>query len=268
MAALRQFGGGPGVDEGEEVGAVVGQRAQRQLELVNEALRQFAFDGLDVALGDPLEVIPEGLAGELPGGGREQAGEDGLAIPVGELEFTGGVNRAIEGGEEEILTDGEPLVPFGEVAVEEFDEPEVLSEVVEGDNVAKGGDGHRVGLWHLGLLFFEDGDEEILRGAKVDGADDFGLAVNALAFTGVVIGLAVNDLGGKAGHAQNPPFRAAGTAGQLHIIRSYERKVKGPKWCIRTGQARKTGEKRPSGGDLAPLVTCLGRSYKIGTWGD
>ena len=103
--------------------------------------------------------------------------------------------------------------------------------------------------------FFEDGGEEILRGAKVDGADDFGLAVNALAFTGVVIGLAVNDLGGKAGHAQNPPFRAAGTAGQLHIIRSYERKVKGPKWCVRTGQARKTGGKRPFGGDLAPLVT-------------
>ena len=92
------------------------------------------------------------------------------------------------------------------MTVEEFDEPEVLGEVVQGDDVAKGSDGHRVGLWDLGLLFFEDGGEEILRRAKVDGADDFGLAVNALAFTGVVIGLAVNDLGGKAGHAQNPPL--------------------------------------------------------------
>jgi hypothetical protein len=55
-----------------------------------------------------------------------------------------------------------------------------------------------------------------------------------LAFTGVVIGVAVNDLGGKAGHAQNPPLRAAGTAGQLDIIRSYERKVKWAKWSART----------------------------------
>jgi len=63
VAALRQFGRGARVDEGEEVGAVVGQGAERQLELRDQPLRQFAFDGLDVLLLDAVKVVPEGLAG-------------------------------------------------------------------------------------------------------------------------------------------------------------------------------------------------------------
>src|SRR5208283_3088176 len=98
-----------------------------------------------MVLRDEIKVIPEGLAGELLGGGGQQARQRGLAIPVSKLEFARGLDSAVEGGEEEILADREPLLAFGKVAVEEFDEPDLLSEIVEGDDIAKSGDRDRVG---------------------------------------------------------------------------------------------------------------------------
>src|SRR5271157_306054 len=157
-------------------------------------------------------MIPEGLAGELTGGGGEQARERGLAVPVRKQEFTGGVDGAIEGGEEKILTDRESLVPFGKVTIQEMDEADLLGQVVKGNNITEGGNGHGMGLRDLSLLFFENGSDEVLGGAKVDSADDLGLAVDALAFADIVVGLAVNDLGRQAGHARNPPVGAAGVA--------------------------------------------------------
>ena len=48
VALLGEFGGGAGVDVREEVGPVVGERAERELELLDEPLRELAFGGRDV----------------------------------------------------------------------------------------------------------------------------------------------------------------------------------------------------------------------------
>jgi hypothetical protein len=44
------------------------------------------------------------------------------------------------------------------------------------------------------------GGDEVLDLAEVDLADDLGLAVNTLAIAGVVVGVAVDQLGGEARH--------------------------------------------------------------------
>src|SRR5216683_8018919 len=157
-----------------------------------------------VRFGDEIEVIPEGLAGQLLGGGGQQPGQRGGAIPIGEAELAGGMDGAIDGGEQQILADGKPLGPLGEVTVQEGDESDLLGEVVQGDDVAEGSDIDGVGLWNLALLVPQGGGDEIVGRAQVDSADDLRPAVDALAFAGVVVGVAVNDLGREARHAVNP----------------------------------------------------------------
>jgi len=51
--------------------------------------------------------------------------------------------------------------------------------------------------WLLGPL---GGSDEVVDFAEVDLTDDFGLALDALAITGVVIGVAADNLGGEARH--------------------------------------------------------------------
>lgn len=77
VTAGRQPGRGAGIDKGEEVGAVIHQRAQGEVQLLHQPLRERLLDGLDVGLGDAFHVVPEGLAGELVGRGGQQAGLDG-----------------------------------------------------------------------------------------------------------------------------------------------------------------------------------------------
>ena len=151
-----------------------------------------------------IEVIPKGLAGELRCGGGNQTGEGGLSIPVGQLAFAGGVDGPVDGGQEQILPDGESLLAFGQMAIQEFDESDLLGQIIEGHDVAEGCDVHGLGLGNQPLLLLGGRGDEIVGGTEIDGADNLGLPVNALAFAGVVVGFSVNDLGGEAGHRGTP----------------------------------------------------------------
>ena len=51
VAAGGQLGRGAGIDEGEEVGAVIDQRAQGQAQLLDEPPGEGLLDGLDVGFG-------------------------------------------------------------------------------------------------------------------------------------------------------------------------------------------------------------------------
>src|SRR5262249_266003 len=73
VAPLGELGGGVGIDEREEIGAVVGQGAQRELELVDEPLGELSFDRPDVGFLQEIQMIPEGLAGEVAGVRRVSA---------------------------------------------------------------------------------------------------------------------------------------------------------------------------------------------------
>jgi len=144
-------------------------------------------------------VIPEVLRGQPGGIGGEQASESGLPIPIGELEFAGGGDGAIDGGEQEVLAAGESLVALeGKNRIQQGDETESLSDVKEGGDIAEGSDIAMEGLGRLaGLL---NGGDEILEFAEVDGADDLGFAVHALRVAGIVVGMSVDHLGGQTRH--------------------------------------------------------------------
>ncbi len=87
---------------------------------------------------------------------------------------------------------------FGEQGIEQRDEMETLGDLPQGGDVAAGGD---LGFERLrGNMSLLCGGDEVLDLTEVDLADDLGLAVNALAIAGVVVGVTVDLLGGEARH--------------------------------------------------------------------
>ena len=102
MAPLRQFGGRAGVDVGEEVGAIVDQGAEIELKPLDEALSQLLFELADMFGADQIHVVPEVLRGKRSRIGGQEAGQDGLPVPVGELQFAGGADGAVNGREQQV----------------------------------------------------------------------------------------------------------------------------------------------------------------------
>jgi hypothetical protein len=157
-----------------------------------------ALELQDLIGGDEVHVIPEVLGGEQRRIDRQQAGEDGPAIPVGQVHLTGRSDGAVEGREQKVLATGQALVAFGNQGIEQRDQIETLGDVPQGGDVAAGGD---LGFERLrGNMSLLCGGDEVLDLAEVDLADDLGLAVNALAIAGVIIGVTVDLLGGEARH--------------------------------------------------------------------
>ena len=127
--------------------------------------------------------------------GGQEASQDSLPVPVGELQFAGGGNRAVDGGEEQVLPDGDALVALGrEDGIEQRDEIQTLSDVEQGGGISESGHLRFEGLRRL--LEVLGGSDEIVDFAEVDLADDLGLAIDALAIAGVVIGVAADLFGG------------------------------------------------------------------------
>ena len=71
-------------------------------------------------------------------------------------------------------------------------------DMPESRHIAEGGDHGLLGSGRLAGA--HGGGDQVFDLAEIDGAGDFGLAVDALAVAGVVIGVAVDDLGGEAWH--------------------------------------------------------------------
>jgi hypothetical protein len=149
-------------------------------------------------LAHVVQVVPEGLAGELVGGGRQQARQDGVMVPMGQLSLAGGVGGAVDGGQQQVLADREALVALGDLGVDEFDQADFAGLVEEGGDIAEAGQAR--GLGPEGLLCLGDGLDYMVLGAEIDGFDDGRFAVHALALAGVVIGASLEDFGGQGGH--------------------------------------------------------------------
>jgi hypothetical protein len=94
------------------------------------------------------------------------------------------------------LAKGRTLPAFGGVVIDEFDQMELLGEVVEGGDTAKVGDASAVGLG-LGLL---EALEEGVGGTQVGQDDGPGATVHAAGLDEIVVGVAVNDLALDGGH--------------------------------------------------------------------
>jgi hypothetical protein len=198
VTAGGQSRGIAGVDIGEEVGPVVNQGAQIEFKIADEPLGELGFDGLDILLGNPVHVIPEGLAGELSGRSGEQAGQDGFAVPMRQLGFAGGGSGAVEGGQEHILAYGQALVALSDLGINDIDQVQLESLIVESRDVAEGQD-LRLFRRRRSLGGIE-GLENVVERTEVGGFDDFGFAVHALAVADVVVGVAFDSLAGEARH--------------------------------------------------------------------
>src|SRR6516164_1149594 len=198
MAALGQWGRGAGMDVGEEVGAVVNQGAEIQLKSLDEPLGHLPLEFQDLIGGDEVHVVPKVLGGEQRGIDGQQAGEDGAAVPVGQLHLTGGSEGAIECGEQKVLAAGYALVALGEQGVEQGDEIETLGNLPQGSDITARSDLGFEGLRENRSSLC--GGDEVIELAEIDLANDLGLAVDTPAIAGVVVGVAVDVLGGEARH--------------------------------------------------------------------
>ena len=85
-----------------------------------------------------------------------------------------------------------------ENGIQQPDKVEALRDIEKRGDIAEGGD---FGFERLGQMFEPlGGGHEIVDFAEVDGADDLGLALDALAKTSVVIGVAADLFRGEARH--------------------------------------------------------------------
>lgn len=119
-------------------------------------------------------------------------------VPVGQLGFAGGMSGAVEGGQQEVLAGGQSLVAFGDLGIDEVHQADLLGLVIESGHVAEAGQAGGGG--RQGSLGLGEGRQDVVQGAEVGGADNFGFAVHALALAGIVVGAPVNDFGGEGGH--------------------------------------------------------------------
>ena len=90
-------------------------------------------------------MIPEGLAGELFWGGRDEASEGCLTIPGGEFRFARGARGPVNGGEKDVVSYGGALATLWPMAVYERNEVNLSRDVVKGHDISEGGDVHALG---------------------------------------------------------------------------------------------------------------------------
>src|SRR6266566_5228928 len=158
-----------------------------------------------------VHMVPEVLRGEPGRVGGEQAGERRLAIPVGEVQLAGGGDDAVDGRQEHVLAAREALMALGgERGIEQGEHLQAPGDMPEGSHIAEGGHHGLLGLW--GLVAGLGGGDQVLDTAEIDGTDDFGFAVDALTVAGVVIGVAVDFLGGEAWHVSRSYNKAMPTS--------------------------------------------------------
>jgi len=196
MTALGQLGAQvKTVQKGKEIGGVKKQAAQIEAETGNGVISQILFDGRDLLCADPFHVVPKALTGKLLDGHRQEAAQHRFRIPGADLCFAGRGDTAVEGSQQEILTHGRTLVAaFGHVAIHGGDHIQGLGDGESGGGPAK------FLKSNLGWLGTEKALPDAFSRTEIDGGDDFGLAVDALALAQIIVGLAAHDLLGEASH--------------------------------------------------------------------
>ncbi len=199
VAALSQLGAlVEGIEVGEEVGGVKQHLAQVETELAGHGGNDVAFHGGEGGDGDAVHLVPEALAGELVGAQGEQAAQGGGVEPAGEAGLGAGGEAAVEDGGEQVGADGGAGAALGEMTVDVLDE---LQAAGEGEQSGRGTEFthdrlQRLGGGGSGAEFLDD----LVGATEIGLGDDLGLAVDALADAGVVVGVAPDDLLDEAGH--------------------------------------------------------------------
>jgi len=188
-----------GVDEGEEVGGIEENALEVEVELADELRGEIALDGDEVLSGDAVHVVPEALAGELAGLEAEQPPQHGGFEPLGNAGLAAGGDAAVEGGDEQVGADAGSAAALGDVVVDRLHQSEAPRQVIQGGQRGEVGDEGLLGSRGRGGLSGH-GVDDVLGAAEVFLPDDFGFAVDALGFAGVVVGVAADAFLDEARH--------------------------------------------------------------------
>ena len=142
-------------------------------------------------------MVPEALAGEPAGAQGEEAAKGGGVESAGEAGLGAGGEAAVEDGGEQVGADRRAGAALGDMAVDVLDE---LQAAGEGE---QGGGGTEFAHDRLQWLGEHGGGTELLDdlvgAAEIGLGNDLGLAVDAFADAGVVVGVAADDLLDDAG---------------------------------------------------------------------
>jgi hypothetical protein len=184
------------IDEGIEVGAIENQTVHIQLAGRYQTLSERLANGGDLFLSQEFHVVPEARSRKLCGGKTQPTQQRGAAEPRGHLQFAGRRQAAVDGGHQHVLTKRRALVTFGGVLIDEFDQTELLGEVIEGSDTAKLRE-TSTGRLRLGLL---KALEQGIGRAQVLHDDRTRSSVHAPRLDEVVVGASMDDLALEAGH--------------------------------------------------------------------
>lgn len=183
------------VDERKKVRGVKEQTPQIETKSRDGSGRNFLFDGNDRLIINPFHIVPKSLAAQLRGLDPDKTREDGSLVPVTDLGLTSRGDTAIEGSDKEVLPNRGALgAAFGDIAVNRRDDIELLSHMEGGHQGAELADDGFLGM-RVG-----ESQGQLLRGTDVFLPDDFGFAVDASAFSEIVIRFAADEFFGKASH--------------------------------------------------------------------
>ena len=213
MAALGQ--GAPlvkRIDKGEEVRGIEQDLADIEGELPDQVGGQIALDGDDGVRGEAVHLVPEALTGQLLRAEVQEAPQRRALIPGGDLHLAAGIEAAIEGGDQQVVSEAGSVWPTsgGDVAVDVLDQSQALGHVVQGEHGAELGDDRFLGSGGGGSRGLSQGGDDVVGAAEILLPDDFGLAVDAAALACVVVDLAVDGLLDEARHAVGHTAKAAG----------------------------------------------------------
>jgi len=196
VAPLGQFGLGLGVDKGFEIGGIKQQGSQIDPEVLDQSLDKGLFDPGDDRGTQVRHVIPETLAGQKGLGGRQETMEDRFSIPLVEGSLAGGPNAAVQCCQEHILTTGEPLLPFGQMAVDGGDNLQFFSDIVQSCQSAELED---LGLQRLCRLLVQAA-QQCFCGSQVHQDEGPRFTIDSSRFDDLPVGVTAGDFLLEGGH--------------------------------------------------------------------
>ena len=185
-----------GVDEGEKISRVVEQARQIHLKPVDQRPGQVLLDDADFVGVEVTHVIPEPLTGQLAGLDGKEPAQDRPPIPVGQSGLACGREASVDGRQDDIGADPDPLLSFAGMSIDRPDEIELLGQVIQGGGSGEVRENDRLGSGRLGGSAHRPGD--VIGFAEVLLPDDFRFTFDPPALAGVPVGVATDDLFGQA----------------------------------------------------------------------
>lgn len=148
-----------------------------------------------------IHVVPETLTAKLLGTDAHEAPKRSCLEPICKTSLTAWGETAIEDGNEQIGSHTGAVAGFGSMTVDVLKQAQALYQIEERNNRTELGDDNLFGSRHIRRRFPAHGSDDIVCPPEVFLPDDLGLAVDPLAFAGVVVSLAVNVLFNDCCHA-------------------------------------------------------------------